>query len=339
MAKLYLIFCFITVSMFAQSQEAVTDTVKKKRVSNEYMELYEDDIKLRLGFSNSFNSYHIQDNADNLDFTLSPNQRLKTTLTFMYKFIEFDLGYTPAFIRFNKDDDAKGKTKFYNFGTRFYFGQWVQSLGYSKTKGFYVDRDDIGTTENLLFPNFQVTRYGGSTAYSFNPNFSLRAIMIQSEWQKKSAGSFVPSISYNFTQMKNDSPSKDNVIDVAMGPAYYYNWVINNRFLVAPSIYGGIGYNHTKTVYEDATPSEVIDGLSLQSQLRLTLSYNVERFYTGATVSLNTFYYDSDPKVHVQDRQQFFEFYVGYRFKGPEKLNRLLDNPPLPKVKSNKKKR
>ena len=334
MVKKYItIFAFMCSAM-AQAQEAVvTDTIKKKRVSNEYIELYDDYVKVRLGFSNSFNSFHIKDDADNLDFTLAPNQRLKTTLTFIYKFIEFDIGYTPEFIRFNKDDASKGKTSYYNLGTRFYFGKWLQSLQYSKTKGFYVDKDDVGTTENILFPNFQVTRYGGSTAYSFNPNFSLRSIFLQSEWQKKSAGSFVPSISYNFTQIKNDDPSKDNVIDVAMGPAYYYNWIIKDRFMVAPGIYGGVGYNHTKTVYDDATPDEVVDGLSLQTQLRLTLSYNSEKFYTGATASLNTFYYDADPKIHLQDRQQFFEFYVGYRFKGPDRINKILDNPPKPKIK------
>lgn len=80
-------------SAMVQAQEAIAaDSIKKKRVSNEYIELYDDYIKLRLGFSNSFNSFHIKDPTDNLDFTLAPNQRLKTTLTFMYKFIEFDIG-------------------------------------------------------------------------------------------------------------------------------------------------------------------------------------------------------------------------------------------------------
>lgn len=338
MIKKQLFFWMVFCSGILHAQDTIpkTDTIKKKRVSNEYVELYDDDVKLRLGFSNSFNSFHIKDPADNLDFTLAPNQRIKTTLTFAYKFIEFDIGYTPKFIRFNKDDNEKIKSSFYNIGARFYFGKWIQNVEHSRTKGFYVDKDDIGATENVLFPSFQVSRYGGSTAYLFNPNFSFRAIYKQSEWQKKSVGSFVPSINYNYTQIKNDTPGTDHIIDVAIGPAYYYNWVIDNRFLVAPGVYGGVGYNHTKTVYEDATPDEVVDGISLQTQLRLTLSYNSEKFYTGATASLNTFYYDTDPKIHLQDRQQFFEFYVGYRFKGPEKVGKFLENPPKPQKKPKK---
>jgi len=324
MAKNYIL---IFIALFSASCKA-QDTIKKHRMSNEYVELYDDYIKARIGFSNSFNSFHIKDKADNLDFTLSPNQRVKSTLTLIYKFIEIDLGYTPEFIRFNKDDDIRGKTTFFNLGTRFYFKNWMQDLQYAKTKGFYVDKDDIGITENILFPNFQVQKIGGSTSYIFNKNFSFRAIFLQSEWQKKSAGSFIPSVSYYFTQIKNDGPGKDNSIDVAIGPAYYYNWVLGKQFLVSSGAYGGVGYNYTKTTYNDDTPDETIDGLSFQTQVRFTLGYNSEKFYTGATASLNSFYYDTDPKTHIQDRQQFFEFYVGYRFKGPEKINKILDNPP-----------
>lgn len=324
MAKNYIL---IFIALFSASCQA-QDTIKKHRMSNEYVELYDDYIKTRIGLSNSFNSFHIKDEADDLDFTLSPNQRVKSTLTLIYKFIEIDLGYTPEFIRFNKDDAIRGKTTFFNLGTRFYFKNWMQDLQYAKTKGFYVDKDDIGITENILFPNFQVQKIGGSTSYIFNENFSFRAIFLQSEWQKKSAGSFIPSVSYYFTQIKNDDPGKDNSIDVAIGPAYYYNWIFGKQFLVSAGAYGGVGYNYTKTTYSDDTPDEMIDGISFQTQLRFTLGYNSEKFYTGATASLNSFYYDADPKIHIQDRQQFFEFYVGYRFKGPEKINKILDNPP-----------
>ena len=139
----------------------------------------------------------------------------------------------------------------------------------------------------------------------------------------------MPSISYYYTQLKNSNPSKDHIIDVAVGPAYFYNWVLNKQFLISGGAYGGVGYNNTKTVYEDKTPDETLDGISLQSQLRFTFGYNSEKIYAGATASLNSFYYDTDPKTHVQDRQQFFEFYIGYRFKGPEKINNILDNPKI----------
>lgn len=273
-----------------------------------------------LGYINLF---RIKDKASRLDFTLSPNQQLRSTLTVIYKFIEIDLGYTPEFLRFNKDDAIKGHTKFFNFGTRLYFGSWMQELQYAKTKGFYVDRKDVGLEENILFPHFQVQKIGGSTSYVFNRDFSFRAIFLQSEWQRKSAGSFVPSISYYFTQIKNNNPGEDHLLDIAIGPGYYYNWVIRDKFLVSAGTYGGLGFNRSKTVYNDGRPDEVLESLSFQAQFRLTLGYNSERFFAGAATSLNSFSYNSDALIHVEDQQQFLEFYIGYRFKAPERLNRL----------------
>ncbi len=80
------------------------------------------------------------------------------------KYISELLNY--FFIRFNKDDNDKGKSTFYSLAARFYFGNWLQSVQYSKTKGFYVDKDDIGSAENVVFPNLQVERYSGSTRRS-----------------------------------------------------------------------------------------------------------------------------------------------------------------------------
>ena len=329
MVKKYILFLCTSLSMLCNGQQQNMDSLKSESGAVEYVELYDNYIKTRIGFSNSFNSFRITNTADKVDFTLTPNQRLRSTFTVMYRFIEIDLGYTPEFIRFNKDDDSNGKTTYFNLGTRFYFRHWMQNIQFAKTKGFYVDKADLGIPENLLFPNFQVRKIGGSTSYIFNPNFSFRSIFLQSEWQKKSAGSFVPGISYYLTQIKNGGASKDNIFDIALGPAYYYNWVIGERILLSGGAYAGIGYNNTHSVYNDGTPDTTIDGLSWQTQLRFTLGYNTTRFYTGLTASIDTFNYSSEARTEVQDQQQFFEFYIGYRFKAPDKLNKFMDNPPI----------
>ena len=137
MKKLLIIILLLTITSMARAQQT-NDTIKKKRLTNEYVELYDDYIKIRLGFSNSYNSYHIVDNADNIDFTLSPNQRLQTTISLIYKFIEVDIGYTPHFIRFNHDDDIKGKTKFTSFVTRLYFGNGCKACNIQRPEAFML---------------------------------------------------------------------------------------------------------------------------------------------------------------------------------------------------------
>ena len=302
-----------------------TDSLSANTKDNTYITYYEDAIKIRLNLSNTFNSFYIKQSETNLAFHLTPNQRIRSTLTAIYKFIEVDIGYTPEFIRFNKDDRIKGESKFFNMGATFYFSSWRQQLQYSKTKGFYVDKKELSTSENILFPDFQVIKIGGTTSYILNKNFSFRSIYIQSEWQIKSTGSFVPGISYYYTRIRNSHPSEDRIIDIAAGPAYYYNWIIDKSFLISGGAYAGLGYNQTKTVYNDASPTEMVDGLSLQTQIRGTLAYNSTRFYTGITASLNSVYYKTDPTIQVRDNQQFYEFFIGYRFNAPDKLRKITD--------------
>lgn len=310
-----------TFTMLAQKADSLSVNTK----DNEYIAYYEDAIKIRVNLSNTFNSFYIKEPNTNLAFHLTPNQRIRSTLTAIYKFIEVDIGYTPEFIRFNKDNRIKGESKFFNMGATFYFGPWRQQLQYSKTKGFYVDKKEISTDENILFPDFQVMKIGGTTSYILNKNFSFRSIYIQSEWQIKSTGSFVPGISYYYTRIRNNHPSEDRIIDIAAGPAYYYNWIIHKSFLISGGAYAGLGYNQTKTVYTNARPVEMVNGLSLQTQIRGTLAYNSSRFYTGITASLNSVYYKTDPTIQVRDNQQFYEFFIGYRFDAPDKLRKITD--------------
>lgn len=314
------LFLFLMVlPRIGYAQDARTGFTANDTVADAYREKYADYIKLRLGISNGFHSYNIKTGP--VRFNLTPNQRIRTNLTVMYKFIEVDIGYTPRFLRFNNDDDLRGSSTFSSLGTRFYVGRWMQNLQFSRTRGYYVDRKDIGTPGNILFPDFRTTKIGGSTAYIFNPNFSFRSISIQSEWQKKSVGSFLPSVSYYVTEVKSGDPGKDRILDIAMGPAYFYNLLLGKRFMVSGGVYGGIGYNHTWS-FENDTVTEQIKALSFQSQFRLALYYNTENFYMGAIASLESFYYNQPSQVQIQDRETFFECYFGYRFKAPNRVSR-----------------
>ena len=314
-----LFMLLMLLPFFGNAQHTRPGFITTDTLEDAYKEKYSDYIKLRLGISNGFHSYNIKTGP--VRFNLTPNQRIRTNLTFMYKFIDIDVGYTPLFLRFNNDDHLRGSSKFSSLGTRFYVGRWMQNLQFSRTRGYYVDRKDLGIPQNILFPDFRTTKIGGSTAYIFNPNFSFRSIYIQSEWQKKSVGSFVPSVSYYVTEVKSGDPGKDRILDIAVGPAYFYNWLLGKKFMVSAGAYGGIGYNHTWS-FENGRVTEQMRSLSFQSQFRLALCYNTENFYMGAIASLESFYYNQTPQVQVQDRETFFECYFGYRFKAPNRVSR-----------------
>jgi len=316
--KVFIACCLLAGNfVFAQSE---TDSI-----TNPYIEKFDDYFSARLSLSNGFQSFDVDDRNSNLRFKITPNQQIRSTATFMFRFIEIDLGYTPSFLKFNKDDDLKGKTKNFTFGTRFYLKKWMQSLQYMSTKGYYIEGRRLGLDDNVFFSDLKVVKIGGSTSYVFNPNYSFRATYTQNEWQKKSAGSFVPSVNYYYTKISNNDNSADHNIDIAAGPAYYYNLILYDHFLISAGVYGGVGYNSITTKYNDGTPTEKSSGISWQAQYRAAVGYNYDQFYTGANINFNSFYYNSGPGIKLADQQHYFEFYVGYRFKAAQKILKKFD--------------
>lgn len=304
------------------------DSLAVLKTATPYIKHYDEYISTRIGFNNNFNRFKFNVSDLHLKYFMTPNQRIRTTFSFLFRFIEFDIGFTPSFLKFNRDDELHGKTTFSSLGTQLYFGQWMQTLQWNTTKGYYVDARDLGLAEdsNIIFPDVKIRKVGGSSSYIFNPNYSFRAINKQKEWQGKSAGSFVPTFSYYFTHVSDATPGTNKIYNLAIGPGYYYNWVIAGHFLVSAGGFMGIGYNNTGFEFTDDREDYKVDGITYETEFKMTLAHNTSHFFTGASISISSFYHKIDPTVRYTDQQEFFEFYLGYRFKAPEKIMKKITN-------------
>jgi len=281
---------------------------------------YNDYFTTRLSFSDNFNAFKLRNPADGSQFLISPNRQINANLTLAYRFLEIDVSYTPDFLRFNEDDEIKGKTKFVNFGTRFYLGRFMQNFQYRTTKGFFVEDLDFPDTDLFVASDLRVGKLGGSTAYILNPDFSFRAIFKQNEWQMKSAGSFVPILSYYWTRISDKEPETDTFFDITLGPSYYYNLIVKKDFLVSAGAHIGLGYNSTKLSFSDGMPSQRFEGLTYTTELKVAFGYNTTHFFTGMNITFDAFYHNDEPDFRIDDRQRFFEFFLGYRFNAPKIL-------------------
>jgi len=289
---------------------------------------YQDAITFRVAVSDKFNAFKLRSKEDDLSAVIRPNQQINSTFSLQFRFIEIDIGYTPTFIKFNNDDDKNGKTNFFNLATRFYIKKWIQNLEFTKTKGFFIESKDFGFAKenNIIFPDLKVLKIGGSSAYSFNPNFSFRSIFGQTEWQRKSSGSFVPTISYYYTQFKDDSNGIDEYIDLVAGPSYFYNWTLTESLMVSGGIYGGIGYSNVHSSgFKDGTPNSTLDGINYRTEITLAIGYNTKKIFTGVMASFNSFYHNIETNFRIDDHQQFLEFHIGYRFDAPKKMVQIMD--------------
>ena len=127
----------------------------------------------------------------------------------------------------------------------------------------------------------------------------------------KSAGSFAPMLSYYYTEIDaSDVPELNGVVsyfaNIALAPAYYYNWVIAKNFLVSGglSIGGGVTVN---TAEGKSTTLGMVQASGLMS-----LGYNSDRFYCGVNNKTLVASHEETSNIPWRHRN-YTSFFVGYR--------------------------
>lgn len=277
---------------------------------SDYIQTFPDKLTFRLGLQTTSNSFTLRDKETRQRTEFIPNDKSYLGLSVQFRSIGLDIGYAPNFLAENKDN-ADSKLLTLNF--RMFFDQIMQTVDFYKQKGFFIRTTDL----TLPVKELKTTKMGGSTSYVFNENFSFRAIGFQNERQTKSAGSFIPRLSYYFTKFKLEDPNLGNLTEhsfrLAVGPGYYYNWIFDETFIVSAGSTGGLGFDVT-----NAQGKTSLNGLA-QLIFRLSGGYNSESFFSGITINSQLLSRKSSENFVLDDSISFLELYVGYRFDAPKK--------------------
>lgn len=275
-----------------------------------YFQTFPDKLTFRLGLQTTSNNFTLIEKETRERTEFIPNDKSYLGLSVQFRSIGLDLGYAPNFLAENKDNTD---SKLITLNFRMFFDHLMQTVDFYKQKGFFIRTEDI----TLPIEELKTTKMGGSTSYIFNENFSFRAIGFQNEWQKKSAGSFIPRLSYYFTKFKLADPNLGNLTEhsfsLAVGPGYYYNWIFDENFIVSAGSTGGLGFDITHARGETS-----LNGLA-QLIFRLSGGYNSESFFSGITINSQLLSRKSSDNFSLDDSISFLEFYVGYRFDAPKK--------------------
>ncbi|MBF4470644.1 MULTISPECIES: DUF4421 family protein [Flavobacterium] len=305
---------------------------KKERDSSKFV-FYPDEILIRTNLSTQTDSQILEDkNGGNLD--LETNNNYKVFLSADYKFIGFSYGFYPQFIGGNKDEDVKGKSKFSEYNFRFFLGKWLQTVDYSRIKGYY-----IANTQDFLpdwkpdiapyiqFPDLKITKYGMSTSYIFNPNFSLKSITSFTEWQKESAGSFIPTLIYDYKKISLETDilkTYQNEYDVSVGIGYFYNFIIHKKFYVAPNLTTALGVKFLNSTTDELgiQKKEKHDYFLTTLTGGLRLGYNSDRILFGVNFNFNSSFYNESKNQVVSNGGSFGLLYFGYRFDAPKFISK-----------------
>lgn len=216
-----------------------------------YFTKYLNKLTTRVYLSKKYTSvtFPAYDKANDLKYT--PNTNLTLGVGATYNNFSLNLSYGFGFIN---PDDEKGKTKSIDLEIHVYPNKWaidilgIQHRGmHIKPKGYAADN-----AGNYYYrPDAMMTLIGlGAYRVINSEKFSYNAAMIQSERQKKSAGSFLYGAEFYYGALKADSnlvpEIKENLfpqkginkvksVTAGAGVGYAYTHVFKKHFFVMGS--------------------------------------------------------------------------------------------------------
>lgn len=274
---------------------------------------YDEKVITSLYYFDTSNSFEFNFNLDGTTNYLEfqPNRREQIGVNLSYKFIDISYGFSPVFFAENKDNSD---SKLFTLSTRLYHKKWMQSLTFINQKGFYVSNGQV----EVAFPRMRTTKIGGTTSFIFNDKFSFKTLANQKEWQSKSAGSFIPNLSMYYTNIDlNDGggDTKSNIFLASLAPSYFYNFVVNNHFLLSGGMSTGAGLTSI-----DGDVSAIYEWSA-----SLKIGYSSDSFFTFVNLNYIDFIQDTTARIRLNDEISTIKITTGYRFDPPKKVKEYYD--------------
>lgn len=318
----------------------VKDSAKNNYATSDYIEFMSNFINLKLAVNSEVDKLSVL--TDNSNIYLSPNASTESRLYFNYRFLSFSIRYLPHWLSGNDDNDIKGQTRGGGFGVNLNFKRWLQEVSYSRIKGYYLenmtdfDPSWVEGDPHIQFPQLENKTFSGITAYKFNPNYSINAVVTQTERQIKSAGSFIPHLLYRYYIIENKveisaggSSQKSNNFEVVLGAGYYHTFVLKNDFYISLGATPGVGTVLTKLTTRFATEETVTNQRNaiLRLDSRAGAGYNGRRFFAGVYTKFSSASVKQQKtSVINQDNRISVQGFLGYRLNAPKWMKDNVDH-------------
>ncbi|GGZ22833.1 hypothetical protein GCM10007049_14580 [Echinicola pacifica] len=227
-----------------------------------YIESFPELVTGRYYFSRKYTGLDIKDRTGEFaDLKYRPNSTLNMGVGASYNSFTLNLAYGFGFLN---PDKGQGETKYLDAQVHAYPSKWAIDGFAQFYKGYHLVPEGAQALENQNFyyrPDMKVREIGGSVKYVFNAEkFSYKAAFLQTEWQKKSAGSLLAGLEMYGGQVLGDSsliPSQlsegsvrnfDKITFWEFGPniGYAYTLVIDQHYFIMGSATANLGLNYTQ---------------------------------------------------------------------------------------------
>lgn len=318
---------------------AIHVSVAQDRDTN-YIDPYTKLITGRAFLSQKYTLFVAEGTGGNRDIQYRPNTKLSVGLGATYRALTLNVGYGLGFFTNEKE---RGKTRYLDLQTHLYGTKWRLDLFGQFYKGYYVFPRGFGAANSNSFylrPDLNVQEIGLNTYYiNNNKRFSYRAAFLQSEWQKKSAGSFLFGGGAVYGNIRADSafvPSslaanyKQSGVqalryfELGPGAGYAYTFVWKQHWFATASATASLDLGFVRESFANGSESKV--SVSPNFLFRAGLGYNSSTWnanlswVTSRTAVVGSF---SDNGYHVNTGN--YRLTVAKRFEARRGLRRMLD--------------
>jgi len=238
-------------------------------------------------------------NTQNIDkIVYRPNVNVKIGLAANWKW--FGLGVSIDNPFYKRNEGNFGHTSTIDLRANAFSRKFAAELLFQRYTGFYISNPERADGTNYIIPDMSTFSIGIAGFWIYNPSrFSIRAAFIQTERQKKSAGSLIVRPSFSFYTISSDNgiipqeliaeyniPSSSQIIRgdfyaIGLSPGYIYTFVFLKNMYVTAAILPGVAaqihsYHNNKGNYSDFEFSFQLGG-------RFALGYNSEAWFIGGS--------------------------------------------------------
>jgi hypothetical protein len=321
----------MTVVLLAFVNEAVAQH------DSSYYETHNDVVHVRLSFIQKYRMLHFKNTIENRSTNYFPHIPPGLGLGFTYDWMSINLAYG---VWLSGKESDKGKTKYFDVQLHVYAKKFIVDISGQTFKGMYVpgDKDEDGNLYHR--PDLESRLIGGSFQYVLNnKRFSFRSAFLQTDWQKRSAGSLLIGFESYAGRVTSDSsllpyrtevdPSgqlakKDFFFLVGPTLGYAYTLVIKKHFFLTGSF--AESFNYGRRVMTEQSERQVASKFVANPSYRVIAGYNTYRwgvgiFYVNNRVNIPGAINGNELVINSGT----FRVNLVYRLKSKGKLGKLID--------------
>lgn len=300
----------------------------------DYYQAYNRQITGRFFLSNKFTNLNLR--SDDYVLKYKPITSYNIGIGFSYQWLTLNIGYGIGFV--NPSLDRKNTRaidlQFHPYGRKIA----IDVLG-QFYKGFQLSESDGSVRKDI-----RVNVVGATAQYIFNyEEFSYRAAFLQSEWQKKSAGSWLAGFEFYAGGVRGDTSMVPNarsesdklkkISFVELGPniGYAYTFVYREHFFATGSASASLDLGFNTATTEES--KERSTGFSPNTIFKFFAGYNSAKWaITGIYLNngLRLAPTVDDKKLVLNTGN--FRVHFAYRFRPGKRGRALLE--PLDRIKT-----